>query len=74
MVATKLNIVQLQLLQLFARQMAENELADVKAMLVAYYDRKITEEADKLWEQKGMSSETMNELLNTHIRSPYKPQ
>ncbi len=74
MVATKLNTVQLQLLQLFARQMAENELAEVKAMLVAYYDRKITEEADKLWEQKGMSSETMNDLLNTHIRSPYKPQ
>ncbi len=74
MVATKLNMVQIQLLQLFARQMAENELADVKEMLVAYYDRKITEEADKLWEQRGMSSETMNELLNTHIRSPYKPQ
>jgi RecB family endonuclease NucS len=74
MVATKLNMVQIQLLQLFARQMAENELAEVKAMLVAYYDRKITEEADKLWEQRGMSAETMNELLNTHIRSSYKPQ
>ncbi len=74
MVATKLNTVQLQLLQLFARQMAENELAEVKAMLVAYYDRKITEEADQLWEQKGMTANTMNDLLNTHIRSPYNPQ
>jgi hypothetical protein len=74
MVATKLNMVQIQLLQLFARQMEEKELSEVKAMLVAYYDKKITEEADKIWEQKNMSSETMNDLLNTHIRSPYKPQ
>jgi hypothetical protein len=72
MQTTKLNPIQLQLLNLFSREMSEKELAEIKAILMDYYDQQAQTEIDKIWEQKGMNQQTMEDLLNTHIRSPYK--
>jgi hypothetical protein len=72
MSATKFNPLQMHLLQLFAREMTEQELEEVKTLLVSYYDQKIQEEVSRIWIEKGMTNETMHQLLETHIRSPYK--
>jgi uncharacterized iron-regulated protein len=72
MQTTKLNPIQLQLLQLFSLEMSEKELAEIKAILMEYYDNQAQNEIDKIWEQKGMNQQIMEDLLNTHIRSSYK--
>lgn len=70
--ATKLNAVQLHLLKMFARPMHEQDLAAIKSLLSNYYAQKVDAESEKLWDEKGMSQQTIADLLNTHLRTPYK--
>lgn len=70
--STKLNAVQLHLLKMFARPMDEQDLAAIKSLLSNYYAQKVDAESVKLWDEKGMSQQTIDDLLNTHLRTPYK--
>ncbi|WP_188765864.1 hypothetical protein [Emticicia aquatilis] len=70
--STKLNAVQLHLLKMFARPMDEQDLAAIKSLLSNYYAQKVDAESEKLWDEKGMSQQTIDDLLNTHLRIPYK--
>jgi hypothetical protein len=70
--STKLNAVQMHLLKMFARPMDEQDLTAIKDLLSNYYAQKVDAESDKLWEEKGMSQQTINDLLNAHLRTPYK--
>jgi len=70
--STKLNAVQLHLLKMFARPMDEQDLAAIKSLLSNYYAQKVDAESEKLWDEKGMSQQTIDDLLNTHLRTPYK--
>ena len=70
--ATKLNTVQLHLLKMFARPMNEQDLTAIKSLLSNYYAQKVDAESEKIWEEKGMSQQTLDDLLNTHLRTPYK--
>ena len=63
--STRLNPVQMHFLHLFSRPMSEQELKELKMLLVEWYDRKAQEEMDKLWEERGLSNETMDEILKT---------
>ena len=70
--ATKLNSVQLHLLRMFAHQTNEQDLLAIKKLLAKYYAQKVDEESEKLWEEKGMTQQNIEDLLNTHLRTPYK--
>jgi hypothetical protein len=70
--STKLSAVQLHLLKMFARPMDEQDLAAIKSLLSNYYAQKIDAESEKLWDEKGISQQTIDDLLNTHLRTPYK--
>lgn len=70
--STKLNAVQLHLLKMFARPMSEQDLLEIKALLSNYYAKKVDDESDKLWEEKGLSQQSIDDLLNAHLRTPYK--
>jgi hypothetical protein len=74
MASTTLNPTQLWLLQMFARNGDEERLKEVKEVLYNHFCRKLDEEGKRIWEEKNMSQETMDEILNTHIRTPYNPQ
>lgn len=65
---TKLNPVQLHLIQLFSKNMSEDELKEIKALLLEYYNKRVTEEADKIWNEKQYSNEFMDQILNSHIQ------
>jgi len=67
---SKLNPTQMHLLHLFSKNMSEKELKDLKKLLVEWYDERTQEEADRLWEERGMSSKTMEKVLKTRFRSP----
>lgn len=69
---TGLHPIQLHLLQLFSKEMSDQELEEVKRLLMEYYDQKVTQEVDDIWESRGMTDETMDALLYTHLRSPYR--
>ena len=74
MTATKLNPVQLHLLQLFAHELDPNELADIKTLLTNYFVSKADEEMQRLQQQRPTTQADLDALLTTHLRTPYKPQ
>lgn len=45
----------------------------IKRIMVKRLARKAAREADKVWDEKGWTNETMEEMLNTHYRTPYNP-
>ena len=72
MQSTLLNPIQLHLLRIFSYNKDEESLNELKEVLFNYYCQKVDEEGKRIWKEKNMSNEMMNELLNTHLRTPYK--
>jgi hypothetical protein len=44
----------------------------MKEVLFKYYVDKAQKEIDRIWDEKGMTNELMEEWKNTHMRTPYK--
>ena len=71
--SAKLNLVQLHLLELFSKDMTEQELLDIKGLLVEYYSQKVDKEMDQIWEKRNYSQESFKEATqNLHLRSKKK--
>lgn len=68
---TPFSNAQLELLKLFSTELTEQEL---KRILLAFKFKRVTEMADKVWDEKGWTNEDMEKLLHTHLRTPYKSQ
>lgn len=62
-----LSNIQLQLLQLFAQDVPEEDLKEIRRMIVRYFAEKATAAADKDWDEKGYSAE---QLKKEHMRTP----
>lgn len=58
------NKAQLELLKLFSRVSNEDELNEIREMISQYYAKKVTEEANRLWDERGYTQETMEQWLN----------
>ena len=68
--ATKLNPVQNHLLTLFNKGMGEQELTDIKALLIQYYKEKIEQELDAFWQKKQHTTATFKAATkDLHLRS-----
>ncbi len=67
---SKLANLQFELLKIFAINLPEKQLLEIKDMLGRYFAQRATEEMDKLWEEKGWSAATMEEWANEHWRKP----
>lgn len=69
-VATKLNPVQLHLLEMFSGKMGERELLEIKAILVQYYKEKVEQEVETFWEKKKFTKNSWNKATrDIHLRS-----
>lgn len=66
MTATKLNPVQLHLLQLFAHNLGQNELADIKALLANYFVSRADAEMMRLQQQQPTTQADLDALLHTY--------
>ncbi|NJN34971.1 MAG: hypothetical protein HC817_12665 [Saprospiraceae bacterium] len=64
--------LQLELLDTFSRQSNAEDLINIKNLIAHYFAQKAMDEADKLWDERGYSQETMTNWLNDHKRTPYK--
>lgn len=63
--------LQLELLRLYATDISEEDLLNIKQLLVEYFAEKITRQMDELWDEKGWTNDTMREWASGHIRTPY---
>jgi hypothetical protein len=67
-----LSNAQIEILKLMADNLSESELADLKKILLAFKLQRVVQLADKAWDEKGWSQETMDKFLQTHMRTPYQ--
>jgi len=58
-----LSNIQLELLKMYSHGVSDEQLKEIRGILVDYFLRKATEEADRLWNEKGWSNETMDDWL-----------
>ena len=63
-----LNETQIFLLQAFSRIKSEEEKADIQAILLDYYRKRVDSYANDI----SFSDEKTNDILNSHYRTPYK--
>ncbi len=58
------NDLQLSIINLVAKGIEDKDLLEIKKMITQYLGKKATEEADKVWEEKGWNDARIDELLN----------
>ena len=59
-----LSNVQEELLKLYSQDLSPEELKELKTVLGKYFADKATKEADKIWDNKKYSNETMDAWLD----------
>lgn len=67
--ATALNTTQLEILKLFSEEQSEQELREIKSLLIAYLADKVTREADGAFDEKGYTNEIFASWKAEHFRS-----
>ena len=64
--------LQLELLNVFSRPVPDEDLNAIKQLLSNYFAQKAARLADDVWQQEGLSEETMQAWRETHLRTEYK--
>jgi hypothetical protein len=59
-----LSNIQLELLKLYAYDLKEEDMKELKKMLAAFFAERIRIRTGKLWQERGYTQETMQEWLN----------
>ena len=68
---TQLNDSQLHLLKLLSFAKRQADLDEMTQVLIDYYSKKLKKDTDALWASGKLNDELMEEILNSHIRTPY---
>lgn len=63
-----LNSTQLEILKLFRNEQSEEELQEIKSLLIAYLSNKVVSEADKVSVERKYTSATFESWKNEHFR------
>lgn len=63
-----LNNTQLEILKLFRNDQTEEELQEIRSLLIAYLAAKVTLEADKAFHEKGYTSVIFEKWKHEHFR------
>lgn len=63
-----LNPVQLEVLKLFQFTKTEEDLLELKSVLIDYLSKKTVSEADKAFDQKGYSIDDIEQWRKEHLR------
>ncbi len=64
--------LQLELLKLYATNIPEQQLLDIKQLLAAYFAELIDRDMSALWEEKEWDERTIEIWKNEHLRTSYK--
>ena len=60
----KLTNLQQELLKLYAQQVSETDLQNIRELIGQYFANRLTSLADHAWQQQGWSEQTMLDWLN----------
>ena len=63
-----LSNVQLELLKTFSHKLSENELLELKKILVSFFAKRLIQQADSVWSKEGWKDEDIDTMLNTKMR------
>ncbi len=63
-----LNNMQLEILNLFSHEQTEEDLKEIKSLLVTYLADKVTREADKSFDKKGYTNIVFEKWKKEHFR------
>ena len=63
-----LNSTQLEILNLFSNEQSEEDLKEIRSLLVTYLADKVTREADKAFDEKGYTTEIFEKWKKEHFR------
>ena len=69
--AQPLSNLQLELLKTFSQDVSDEDVREIKRLITRYFAEKSIKEADKVWDEKQWDDKKVEELLNTHMRTPY---
>lgn len=61
--------VQLELLSLYARNVSDEELLQIRDMLARFFADRATKRANEVWQEKGLDEK---DILKKHRRTPYR--
>jgi len=67
-----LNATQKFVLQTFSTVQTEKERDELTSLYLDYIQRRLDIETNKWWDDNNMTNEKLEEMLNTHNRTPYK--
>ncbi len=57
--------VQLELLKIFSVGISDEELVDLKELLVEFYSKRLISLANTAWDKNNWSNEKMDDILNS---------
>ena len=60
--------LQLELLKLYAHQLPEEQLLEIKLLLGRYFAQKATDAMQKAWQEQQLNPEDMKKWSNEHHR------
>ncbi|MCE7068011.1 hypothetical protein [Dyadobacter sp. CY326] len=66
---TGLNAIQIGLLRMFDRQIPDEDVLEIKRIIVKHLGKKLFEEVDKVVQEKGISASDYEELESKDLRS-----
>ena len=66
------NDTQLFVLKTFATAKSEQERDEITALYLNYIQQKLDKATNKWWNENNMTNEKLDEILNSHHRTPYK--
>lgn len=64
----RLTNVQLELLKVFAYQVSDEDLIELKDTLAQFFAEKAIQSANRAWDEQGWDDQKVDELLNTKLR------
>ena len=70
--ARPLSNIQQELLKLYSSDISEDDLLHIKNYIARYFAFKAIGEADKVWDEKGYTDDTMDQLLNEEDSEPWQ--
>lgn len=68
-----LSNLQLELLKLYANDLPDEQLTEVRQLLARYFAQKATESMDAVWNEKGLIEQDMINWTNEHNRASPRP-
>lgn len=64
-----LSNIQKELLKLYANNVSEESLLEIKQILAKYFAEKATSAMDEFWDENGLNEQTMIDWTNGHDRA-----